>query len=125
LTKERTEDFFRDAWKEIIGTLIEEERAYYQQINRNISRQALNVLANIARQGVVSEPYSAGFARLCRLTPGQIQTALRLLIKEDKALETGEGYIVFDPLEALCLRTEGIKPGSLNEELDRLLYKSA
>jgi uncharacterized protein len=125
LSKSHKESAVLEAWKEIVGTLIVEERSYYQQINRNISRSAMNVLANIARLGSIPSPYSAEFAKLCRLTPGQIQTAMRLLTKEDKVLESREGYIVLDPLEALCLRTEGIDPGRLNEELDRLLDRSA
>ncbi|NLI82979.1 MAG: ATP-binding protein [Deltaproteobacteria bacterium] len=121
LAGERSAEFIRSAWKEIVTTIIQEERAYYQQINRNVSRTAMNVLANVARRGIVAGPYTAEFARQCRLTPGQIQTALRLLMKEDKVLETREGYVVFDPLEALCLRTEGVAPESLDQELDRLL----
>lgn len=115
------ENDVKDAWKEIVGTLIDEERAYYQQINRNISRSALNVLANIALQGVVSEPYSTSFAKLCGMTPGQVQTAMRVLAKEDKVIEGKEGYGVSDPLEALCLKTEALALEIRNEALDRLL----
>ncbi|GEM_PF-3464105 len=114
----------REVWKEIVSTLIHEERAYYQQINRTLSRPALNVLANIARRGVVAEPYSTQFARECQLTPGQIQTALRLLIKEDKVVESEEGYMVLDPLEAICLKTESVSPDVLHAELERSLEHS-
>ncbi len=121
LARKPDENFVREAWKEIVGALIHEERSYYQQINRGLSRPALNVLAKMARLGAVPEPYSTRFARECGLTPGQIQTALRVLLKEDKVIDTEEGYIVVDPLEALCLRTENMSSESLSEELERLL----
>jgi len=118
-------DVLREEWKTVVGTLIDEERAYYQQINRSLSRTALHVLANIARRGVVSAPYSTEFAKSCRLTPGQIQTALKVLVKEDKVLHTEEGFVVMDPLEALCLRTETISPEVRSQELERVLERSA
>ena len=124
LAEDLTEKRIIDAWKNIIQELIVEERSYYQESNRKISRSTMDVLANIACQGVVAEPFSREFARLCQTTPSRIQSALQSLLKEDKLILLSAGYVVLDPLEALCLKTEKVDSKTIGIELDRLLARS-
>lgn len=108
-------------WRDIVLDILEEEKGYYDFANRGIPRYAMAVLREVAKMGIVVAPYSSSFAKACNLTPGQIQNALKILLKEDKILETKSGINVMDPLESACLRVLGQDRDSQRKSLDNLV----
>jgi hypothetical protein len=111
----------KSTWQDLILGIIDEEKVYYEFANRNIPKYAMGVLRQIALTGIVAAPYSAAFAKACDLTPGRIQNAIKLLLKEDKILEVESGIKVMDPLERVCLIVLGQDRVSQAESLNAVI----
>ena len=93
-----------ETYVQVAVRIILNQRDYYEAINSKLPLGARKVLLAIAEHEPVAKVFSKDFmVNACGMSQGSLQSALKVLIEEDKIKKTSRGYIVNDPLERLAL----------------------
>ena len=101
-----------DIWIETAVRIILNQREYYEALNSRLPLGARKVLAQIVAHEPVKKIYSRDFmVRICGMSQGSLQSAIKTLLEEDKIKRGADGYVVNDPLERLIMTV-----ASLDEE---------
>ncbi len=109
-----------DTWIEIAVRIILNQRDYYEALNSRLSLGARRVLHAIAAHEPVKRVFSGDFMiKVCRMSQGSLQSAIKTLTQEDKIRRTRKGYIINDPLERLVIAVSDLD----DEQLTRFVQE--
>ncbi len=93
-----------DTWVDVAVRIILNQRDYYEAMNSRLPLGARKVLFAIAANEPVKRVFSRKFmVETLGMAQGSLQSAIKVLLEEDKIRKTPQGLVINDPLERLSI----------------------